>query len=212
MPGNTIVVAGVYRQWTSNRDGIAATSANLDQPASIVLDGAGNLYIADSAHNRIRKVSVPVAPATAGIISTIAGTGDGAYAGDGGAATSASLNTPSGLAIDGAGSLYIADSLNNRIRKVDAATGIISTVAGSGDPGSPTQVGDGGLATEANLNQPQGVTVDPDGNLFIADTGNQRIRRVDAISGIITTVAGNGIPSTNGDGKGTYTGDGGRSH
>ena len=209
VPGNTVTVAGVYRDWTSSKDNVPATSANLDQPSSIVFDGAGNLYIADSAHNRIRKVSVPVAPATVGTISTVAGTGDGAYQGDGVPAVSAALNSPSGLAIDGAGNLFIADTLNNRVRKVDAVTGLISTVAGNGDPGSATDVGDGGLATAANLNQPQGVTADQNGNLFVADTGNQRIRRVDAITGIITTVAGNGAPSKEGDGKGTYTGDGG---
>ncbi|MGA2561275.1 MAG: Ig-like domain repeat protein [Terracidiphilus sp.] len=209
VPGNTITVAGVYRDWTSSEDNIPATAANLDQPSSLVFDGAGNLFIADSAHNRIRKVTAPVPPATMGTISTIAGTGDGAYQGDGVPALSTPLNTPSGLAIDGAGNLYIADTLNNRIRKVDAVTSIITTVAGSGAPGSATQVGDGGSAIQANLNQPQGVTVDANGNLYIADTANQRIRRVDAITGLITTVAGDGQPSANGDGKGTYTGDGG---
>jgi len=209
VPGNTITVAGVYRDWTSSEDNIPATAANLDQPSSLVFDGAGNLFIADSAHNRIRKVTAPVPPATMGTISTIAGTGDGAYQGDGVPALSTPLNTPSGLAIDGAGNLFIADTLNNRIRKVDAVTGIITTIAGNGEPGSATKVGDGGLAVQANLNQPQGVTVDANGNLYIADTANQRIRRVDAITGLITTVAGDGQPSANGDGKGTYTGDGG---
>jgi sugar lactone lactonase YvrE len=201
VPGNTITVAGVYRDWTSSEDNIPATAANLDQPSSLVFDGAGNLFIADSAHNRIRKVTAPVPPATMGTISTIAGTGDGAYQGDGVPALSTPLNTPSGLAIDGAGNLYIADTLNNRIRKVDAVTSIITTVAGSGAPGSATQVGDGGSAIQANLNQPQGVTVDASGDLYIADTANQRIRRVDAVTGLITTVAEMARPAPTGTAK-----------
>lgn len=206
VPGNVLPEAGVYRQWTSTQDGIAATLANLDQPASVVLDGAGNMYIADSAHNRIRKVAAPVAPAIVGIISTYAGTGDASYTGDGGSAVKATLNTPSGVALDGAGNLYIADSGNNVVRKIVPSTGIITTVAGTGVAGYS---GDTGAATSAMLDQPLGITVDAGGNLYIADTSNQRIRRVDAGTGIITTVAGNGDPSGNGDGKGTFSGDGG---
>jgi hypothetical protein len=209
VPGNVITVAGAYRQWTSTQDGIPATSANLDQPSSITFDGAGNMYIADSAHNRIRMVAAPIPPAVAGIISTIAGTGVAGSTGDNGPATASTLSAPSGLALDGAGNLYIADTGNNRVRKIAAATGIITTVAGNGAPGTPTNVGDGGAATSAELNQPWGATVDSSGNLFIADTSDQRIRRVDAVTGIITTVAGNGDPSGVGDGKGTYSGDGG---
>lgn len=206
IPANMVTVAGVSRTWTSTLDGIPATSANLDQPTGTVMDGAGNLYIADGAHNKIRMVAAPVAPALVGIISTYAGTGDSGYTGDGGAATSASFNAPAGLAIDGAGNLYIADSLNNVVRKITAATGIVSTVAGNGTQGFG---GDNGAATAAELNFPWGVTVDANGNLYIADTGNQRIRRVDAATGMIVTVAGNGAPSAAGDGKGTYSGDGG---
>jgi hypothetical protein len=206
VPGNVIPVAGEYRQWTSTKDGVAATSANLDQPASVVLDGAGNMYIADSAHNRIRKVTAPVAPALVGIISTYAGTGIGSYTGDGHSAAKATLNAPSGVALDGAGNLYIADSGNNVVRKIALSTGIITTVAGTGASGFS---GDTGAATSATLDQPMGITVDTGGNLYIADTSNQRIRRVDAGTGIITTVAGNGNPSGNADGKGTFSGDGG---
>jgi hypothetical protein len=207
VPGNLVTVAGESRTWTSTKDGVPATSANLDQPASVVLDGAGNMYIADSAHNKIRRIAAPVLPATVGIISTFAGTGDTGLTGDGFAATSATLTSPSGVALDGAGNLYVADTGDNVIRKITAATGIITTVAGTGTAG---YAGDGLAATAAELNGPWGVTVDAGGNLYVADTANQRIRRVDAVTGIITTVAGNGDPSGSGDGKGTYSGDGGQ--
>jgi sugar lactone lactonase YvrE len=214
VPGNVITVAGVYRNWTSTQDGVLATQANLDQPASMAIDGAGNLYIADSAHNRIRMVAAPIPPATAGIITTIAGTGVADYTGDGQSASAATLSNPSGVALDGAGNLYIADTGNNVIRKITAATGDISTVAGNGTPGYRL-ADDGGLATLAELNLPQGITVDGSGNLYIADTANQRIRMVTApippaVAGIISTVAGDGDVSGIGDGKGTYSGDGGR--
>jgi len=206
VPGNVITVAGVYRNWNSTQDGILATAANLNLPSSMVLDGAGNLYIADSAHNRIRMVAAPVAPATAGIISTYAGAGQAGYTGDGGPRIAAELSSPSGLAIDGAGNLYIADAGNNVIREIDAITGIISRVAGNVD-GAAGSSGDGGLATSAYLDSPMGVTVDASGNIYIADTKNQRIRKVDAVTGKISTVAGNGDLSPSGDGTGTYSGD-----
>jgi sugar lactone lactonase YvrE len=214
VPGNVITVAGVYRNWTSTQDGVPATQANLDQPSSLAFDGAGNLYIADSAHNRIRKVAAPIPPATAGIITTIAGTGVADYTGDGQSASAATLSSPSGVALDGAGNLYIADTGNNVIRKITAATGNISTVAGNIN-GIAGYAGDGGLATSAELNLPLGITVDGSGNLYIADTANQRIRKVaapvsPAVAGIISTVAGDGVLSGTGDGKGTYSGDGGR--
>ncbi len=215
-PGNMITVAGIYKTYKSTGNGIPATQANLDQPSSITLDGEGNLYIADSAHNQIRMVCGGGAIATiagttcttSGIISAIAGTGDAGYTGDGGAASEATLSGPSGVALDGAGNLYIADTNNNVIRMVSATTGIITTVVGS-IPGNPGYAGDGQLATQAELNSPQGVTLDGSGNLYIADTGNQRIRMVSAATGDIDTVAGDGDPSGNGNGKGTYTGDGG---
>jgi sugar lactone lactonase YvrE len=207
VPGEVIPVAGVYRNWESTKDGIPATEANLWLPSSMTLDGAGNLYIADSNHNRIRMVAAPVAPATVGFITTFAGTGEPGYSGDGHAATDATLSGPAGVALDGAGNLYIADSGNNVIRMINPA-GIITTVAGNGAAG----YGGDGLAAsspQVEFNQPQGITVDADGNLYIADTYNQRIRRVDAITGIITTAAGNGDPSGKGDNKGTYAGDAG---
>jgi sugar lactone lactonase YvrE len=204
-PGNVVTMAGVYRIYTSTKDGVPATQANLNEPASVTLDGAGNMYIADSEHNRIRMVATPVPPAAAGIISTYAGTGKSGNSGDNGTAVNATLDTPTGVALDGAGNLYIADTNNNVIRKVTAATGIITTVAGNGTGG---YTGDHIAATSAELNQPKGITVDGAGNLYIADTYNQRIRMVDAVTAIITTVAGDGVPSGKGDGKGTYTGDG----
>lgn len=196
-PGNIIPVAG-SGAWDLIEDGQPATIADLNLPSSEVLDAAGNMYIADSIHNRIRKVD-----ASTNIMTTIAGNGNTGFGGDGGLATAAMLNTPSGVAIDGAGNLYIADTGNNRIRMIAASTGVITTIAGNGTAG---YAGDLGAATAAELNQPWGVTLDPAGNLYIADTSNQRIRKVDG-TGIITTVAGDGF--TNPDGRGAYAGDGG---
>src|SRR6266480_1408750 len=171
-------------------DGGAATKASLNSPASVALDASGNLYVADYANHRIRKVA-----AATGIITTVAGNGINSFAGDGGAATNASLNYPASVALDASGNLYIADPNNNRIRKVAAATGIITTVAGGG-----SSLGDGGAATSASLYDPTALTLDASGNLYIADQNNHRIRKVDAATGIITTVAGNGSPAFAGDG------------
>src|SRR5437762_4140887 len=173
-------------------DGGAATNANLSVPSGVAVDASGNLYIADNSNHRIRKVT-----AATGIITTVAGNGSPSFAGDGGAATSASLNSPSGVALDASGNLYIADFFDNRIRKVDAASGIITTVAGNGSFGF---AGDGGAATNASLSGPAGVAVDAGGNLYIAAYSNHRIRKVDAATGIITTMAGNGNPTFAGDG------------
>ena len=168
-------------------DGGPATEAILPYPYGVTVDEAGNLYIADGVNHRIRKVDA------AGTITTVAGTGEsgwwaGGFGGDGGPATEARLDTPTGVTVDGAGNLYIAGFQNHRIRKVDAA-GTITTVAGTGEGGFG---GDGGPATEARLTWPCRVTVDGAGNLYIADLGNHRIRKVDA-AGTITTVAGTGI-------------------
>src|SRR5438552_3271899 len=165
-------------------DGGDATIANLNSPASVAVDSSGNLYIADLGNERIRKIA-----AATGIITTVAGNGVPGCAGDGGAATNANLSVPSGVAVDASGNLYIADNSNHRIRKVTAATGIITTVAGNG---SPSFAGDGGAATSASLNSPSGVALDASGNLYIADPNNNRIRKVAAATGIITTVAENG--------------------
>ena len=147
----------------------------------MAVDGAGNLYIADSGNNRIRKVDAT------GTITTIAGTGEYGFSGDGGPAVQAALYYPAGVAVDGAGNLFIADSGNNRIRRVDA-TGTITTIAGTGEYGFS---GDSGPAVQAALDYPRGVAVDGAGNLYIADTVNDRIRKVDS-AGVITTVAGTG--------------------
>jgi sugar lactone lactonase YvrE len=175
-------------------DGGQATFADLNSPATSVLDKSGNLYIADSNNNVVRKVA-----AGTGIITTIAGTGVAGFSGDGGPATSAQLNYPYGLALDSSGNLYISDLSNSRIRKITAATGIITTIAGNGTFG---RSGDGGPATSAELSYPYGITIDGSGNLFIADADNDELREVVAATGSITTVAGNGSYG--------YSGDGGR--
>jgi len=167
-PAGIISTVAGNRKASSPGDGGPATRAHLYSPTGVTIDTAGNLYIADSGHNLIRKVS------PAGIISTVAGNGRYGFSGDGGPATSASLANPTGIALDATGSLYIADSYNNRIRKLSPA-GIISTVAGGGPSGS---LGDGGPATSASLKQPTGVAVDADGSLYIADSGNDRVRKV----------------------------------
>ena len=132
----------------------------------MALDAAGNVYIADQYNNRIRKVD------SSGTITTIAGTGERGFGGDGGPAVQTQLNNPRGVALDDAGNLHIADSENHRIRKVDS-TGTITTIAGTGERGFG---GDGGPAAQAQLNSPRGVALDDAGNLYIADRGNRRIR------------------------------------
>ena len=205
--GNISTVAGTGHGGFSG-DGGAATAARLNIPQGVAVDGSSNLYISDTSNNRIRKVD-----ASTGNISTVAGSGAtgfglGGFSGDGGAATSATLNVPDDVAVDGSGNLYIVDRLNNRIRKVDASTGNISTVAGSGATGFGLGgfSGDGGAATSATLQSPNGVALDNSGNLYIADSGNNRIRKVDASTGNISTVAGSGAT---GFGSGGFSGDGG---
>ncbi|MDQ6836984.1 MAG: NHL repeat-containing protein [Actinomycetota bacterium] len=178
----------------SSGDGGQATSAQLGTPQSVALDQAGNLYIADTGNGDVRKVT------PAGIISTVAGNGMFADSGDGGPATAAALGLPYGVVVDQAGNLYIADNFNNNVRKVTAATGIITTVAGDPTGMSAGFSGDGNAATAALLSSPQAVALDAAGNLYIDDSGNQRIREVTASSGIITTVAGNGSFGFSGDG------------
>lgn len=188
--GGTIsTVAGGGAEGGTDGDGGPATSASLVSPESIAIDSAGVIYIADTGHNRIRKIS------TDGTISAVAGSGALGFAGDGGPATSANLYYPSGVTLDAVGNLYIADTGNERIRKV-ATDGTISTVAGNGTSGF---TGDGGVATNAELNQPSGVGIDSNGNLYIADYGNNRIRKV-TIDGTIITVAGTGAQGFSGDG------------
>ncbi len=177
---------------TDTGDGGPAVLAGLGGPAGVAVDGQGNLFIATSTGNRVRKVD------TSGTITTVAGNGSEGYEGDGGPATEAKLARPNDVAVDGSGNFYVADKGNNRIRKVDAS-GTITTVAGHGRLVAGGPVGDGGPATEAKLASPFGVAVDGMRNLFIADTDNFRVRKVDA-SGVITTVAGTGDPASSGDG------------
>ncbi len=182
--------------WGYGGDNAAATSASLNDPMGVAVNASGDIFIADTGNNVIRKV------APDGTITTIAGDfalGSG-YSGDGYAATGAQLNAPTGLALDDNGDLFIADSGNNVIRKVKLSTGTITTVAGDVALGSGFS-GDGYAATGAQLNAPNGIAVDAAGNLFIADTGNNVVRRV-STEGIITTVAGNYAlgPGYGGDG------------
>lgn len=211
-------------------DNGSAVNAELNSPSGVAVDSDGNIYIADTDNNCIRKVD------TNGIITTIAGNGTPGYSGDDGPAVDAELDHPSGVAVDSDGNIYIADTENNRIRKIDGITGIISTVAGEeAQLNSPYEVafdtedniyiadthnsrickidtngaittvagkgtfdfggfggysGDGGPAVEAELNWPHGVAVDSDGHIYIADSINNRIRKVDSKTGIISTIAG----------------------
>ncbi len=174
-------------------DGGPSTAATISQPHGMQTDAAGNLYFADRTNHRIRRIDNSTS-----IITTVAGTGNSGYSGDGAAATDANLNFPMSLCIDPAGNIYIADQINHRIRKIDASTGIITTIAGAGSPGFS---GDGGLAINAELNQPYDVSIDDAGDLYISDTNNQRIRKVNSTTGIISTLGGNG--------SGGYSGDGG---
>lgn len=174
-------------------DGGFATQATLGLPESVALDSGGNLFILDSWNCRIRKVD-----GNTGIITTYAGgTGGCGYSGDGGPATKALLQGGGyGMEFDTAGNLLFADRNNNRIRRIEGTTGIITTVAGTGTSGYS---GDNGSATAAALSGPFGVAVDSSGNLFIADTRNYRIRKVDSLTGIIKTVAGTGTSGYSGD-------------
>lgn len=188
LSGTITTVAGT---WTSgfSGDGGPAIAAELLHPTGVFLDRKGNLYIADLSNGRIRKVD------TAGIITTFAGNGTASFSGDGGPATQAGLKNPHNGVMDQIGNMYIADVQDNRIRKVDT-NGIITTVAGNG---TATYSGDGGPAISAGIKSPHGVAVDGMGNLYIAEYGSNRIRKVNT-SGLISTIAGTGIGNFSGDG------------
>ncbi len=189
--GNISTIAGTGTAGNTG-DGAAATSATLSNPRGVALDSDGNVYIADTGNNRIRKVTV-----SSGNIAALAGTGTAGFTGDGGAATSATLRGPRGVAVDSSGDVYIADSQNERIRKVTISTGNIETIAGTGTAGSS---GDGGLATAAQVNFPHDLTLDAAGNVYICDTFNGLIRKIDVSTGNISTVAGTNTTGFSGDG------------
>lgn len=171
-------------------DAAAATAAKLNNPGGVAVDKAGNVYIADSYNNRIRKVS------TVGLITTIGGNGTAGHTGDGGAATAANLKNPTGVAVDNSGNVYVLDFDNNVVRKI-TSSGTISNYAGTGSLGF---AGDGGPATDAQLYKPNGIYCDGT-NVYLADGYNHRVRKIDA-SGTISTIAGNGTMGYAGDGGG----------
>jgi NHL repeat len=181
-------------------DGGPSRHAALGEVQAVATDAAGDVFFDNIDNNTVRRID-----ASTGVITTVAGVSldvpapnpPPSYGGDGGPATLAYLNQPLGLAVDQHGDLFIADFGNNRVREVSAATGIITTVAGNGTAGFS---GDGGAATKAELNRPEGLAVDSHGNLFIGDAANCRIREVSAATGIITTVAGSSTCGYGGDG------------
>ncbi len=178
-------------------DGTPALTASVRYVSGLAVDRAGNVYLSETTGDlctprfRVRRID-----ATTGLISTAAGNGIEGFDGDGGPATAASLDFPMGLATDSAGNLFIADTLNRRVRRVNAVTGIITTVAGNGQA---AYGGDGGPATSASFTLPMALAFDTNDHLFIADATDHRIRRVDAVTGIISTVAGNGVAAFSGD-------------
>lgn len=171
-------------------DGGAATAARLSNPNGVAVDRVGNIYIAEYNNHIVRKVS------PSGVISTFAGTGSFGYSGDGGSATAATLFNPMGVAVDTAGNVYVADYSNHVVRKINTA-GVISTFAGNGSAGFG---GDGGAATAAQVYRPVGLCIDDTGNVYIGDSWNHRIRKVNT-SGVMSTVAGNGTAGYSGDGS-----------
>lgn len=170
-------------------DGGKATEASLEGPTALAIDGSGNLYVAEFYHHRIRRID------PGGLITTIAGTGTRGCGGDGGPAAEALLNGPTGLAADRDGNLFVSERRSHRVRRI-SPDGLIATVVGTGMAGC---IGDGGAATEALLWHPQGLATDGEGNLFVSDSGNHRVRRIDR-AGFIVTVAGTGRDGYSGDG------------
>ena len=190
-PGIITTVAGTGERGYDG-DGGAATAARLSEPFMCAFDPEGNLYLAEAQNHCVRRVD-----RTSGIIVTIAGTGEQGYSGDSGPATRATFNQPYSLQVDANGDVFVVDRLNYVIRKIDAATGIITTVAGTGEAGYG---GDGAPATAARFREPNDCFLDGRGGLLITDIQDQRVRRLDLASGVITTFAGNGAKERTGDG------------
>ena len=198
--GTISTVAGISGTPGYNSDGIQATAAKLNYNWGVAIDNSGNLLIADQLNNRIRKVTL-----STGIITTIAGIGTVGWGGDGGPATAAGLQGPSGVAVSISGNIYIADRGNNRVRKINTA-GNISTITYPTATGTYGYTGDGGPSTAAKVYYPTGVATDSAGNVYICDENNNVIRKINTF-GIISTIAGNGYHA--GTGSGAFSGDGG---
>ncbi|HTS64549.1 MAG TPA: Ig-like domain repeat protein [Candidatus Acidoferrales bacterium] len=191
LPAQTGLINTVAGNGTAGTGGIGGPAVNAQIGGGPVwVDGSDNLYIADGY--RVVRVD-----AASGIVTLVAGNGSAGSSGDGGLATLASLNATRGLAMDAAGNIFVAEMMGQRVRRIDAQTGIITTVAGNG---TAAFSGDGGPAVNASLKAPFGLAIDAAGNLYIADAGNARVRRVDAQTGVITTVAGNGASGVTADG------------
>jgi hypothetical protein len=196
--GDISTVAGNYALGGSySGDGSAATAAGLKNPAAVAIDASGNIIIADGGNHVLRKVDH-----TTKNISTIAGINSSGFSGDGGPATAAELYLPTSVALDASGNIYLSDYGNDIIRKIDAGTGNISTVAGNHSLG-PGYSGDGGPATAAELNNPACVTLDHAGNIYFTEYNNSVVRKVDKSNGLISTIAGNHTMGTG------FSGDGG---
>lgn len=187
--GNVTTIAGIPGQRGGFEGGGSATTARLYYPRAVAADAAGNTYVADSLNNRVRKID------PTGMIVTIAGTGEGGYSGDRGPAVDAQLWGPNGVLVDSAGNVFISDAGNFRVRKVDSS-GMIETIAGTGEAGN---LGNGGPAVEARLRYPRGLAMDSSDNVFLADSGNDTVRRISG-AGTIMLFAGTGEPFDKRDG------------
>jgi streptogramin lyase len=192
-PAPTITAVAGTGEKGFGGDGGPAEKAKLDQPFDVAFDAVGNLYFSDTNNHRVRRVD-----AKSGIITTVAGNGKKGFSGDGAKATDASLNEPYGIELDADGNLFLVDRLNFCIRRVDAKTGNIATIAGTG--GKSGFAGDGAAADKALLVEPNGICLDGKGKLYIADVAGHRVRVVDLKSGTIDTVVGKGKGATAGDG------------